>query len=392
MTNLRSRLFAIASLSGLCLLASCGKFFVPENGGTGGTTCSTNCIFIGNYDTTAADADVADFAAVDPLEYVMATNVTLGDNPVSMAVTPSNDTLYVASADGNIYYYTIESGGSLEGVAAATTTNPVLLNAIAIDPTGAFLVAVGEEDSTTCTAGAATIEIFSIPASTSTSGALTLVSTTQLNACGAATAVAFAPDDNSVFVALGTLGIQGFAFSVVNSTDATITIPNAGYAVGSNADIKYNGLVVDSKSAYLFASASGTDGGAYSYTINASAGTLTTAGSVQDSGGALYPIAIDGTSTYVYTADINTGGVYGYTFGASGLTAIAGSPFSPSSTSSSTYGLATDSGGKYVFTVSEDGPNLQEYTIGTSGALTASSTGTTGSLTSYYPVTIALTH
>jgi 6-phosphogluconolactonase (cycloisomerase 2 family) len=393
MTKLPSRLLAIASLSGLLLLASCGKFFVDENSPTGGTTCTTNCIYIGNYvPGSATSSDVAAFALVNPLTYVSATNVSLGDNPSAMVVNPANSYLYVASeddAESNIYYFALESGGALGSVATALEAIPIYIGSMAIDSTGTDLIVAGAVVSASCTTGySAAVLIYQI----GTDGVLGSTATTTYettNACITASAVeqkaiAVAPNNNAFFVSFGSYGI--LSFQLTASTG--VASPGSTY-IAAPSDTSFNGAAVDSTSAYLFASASGTSGGVYAFTIDPTTFALTQLGTPQTSSTDLYPIVVDASNKYVYAADNGNSEVYGYTFGSAGLSAIAGSPFSPSSTATGTLGMVTQGG--YVVTTNETGPNIQEFTIGSTGALSAASTATTGSATSYYPTAIAIT-
>jgi 6-phosphogluconolactonase (cycloisomerase 2 family) len=385
---------ALASLSGLLLLASCGKFFVDENG-TGGstTTCSNNCLYIGNYNATPSSSDVATFAAVNPLAIVSSTNVTLGDNPTSMAVTPGNSYLYASSSDsgnGSIYVFPLQSGGALGTVTAAISGTGIYIGSIAVDSAGAYLILAGTAVDSTCSTGyVAAVQVYAIGSAGSldtTPVYSKSISGACLASAGvAANAVAVAPNDKAFFVAFGSVGIASFQFA------ASTGLPTLQSYVPSPTLTNFNGAVVDSTSTYVFASASGTSGGVYQFKIG-STSALTQVGTVQTGSNVEYPIVVDSSNTYVYTADRGDGEIYGYTFSATGLTAIAGSPFSPSASSTGTLGMVTDSGGKYVITVSETGPNLQEYTIGSDGALATSSTGTTGSLSGSYPVAIAITH
>lgn len=383
MTLSPRRLIAVLSLSGLCLLASCGKFFVDENGGGGSTTCSSNCVYVGNYNSTAADSDVAAFAAVNPLAIVSNVNIALGDNPVSMVVDPTNTYLYSASADGVIYSFPIQDGGSLGTIATAVPETGIAFSAITIDPSGAYLLGIGTvASSTTCAStGYAVVAVFPVQAG-GTLGDTPSIYSGGDSICVRPTAVVVAADNSNVFVALGDLGIQGFT---LDTNAGTIT---AGHVVHGITNTNFNGLAVDSQSQYLFATASGTAGGVYEYKVS----NLGIVGTGQDVGTTFYPIVVDHSNTYVYAADNNNGNVYGYTFSSGGLTAISGSPFAPSSSSNGTPGMVTDSSGQFVLTINNiNGPNLQEFTIGSGGVLAASSTGTTGSASGYAPATIAIT-
>jgi len=97
------------------------------------------------------------------------------------------------------------------------------------------------------------------------------------------------------------------------------------------------------------------------------------------------------SGNYVYVSDRTTGNIYGFSYSSTALTALSGSPYSPSSASQGTIGMVIDSSSTYLLTInSQSGPNLQAFSIGTGGALTATSTGTTSS-GSYYPIALAVT-
>jgi 6-phosphogluconolactonase (cycloisomerase 2 family) len=381
MTFSPRRLLALVSLSGLLLLTSCGMFFYPENGGGGNSTCTTNCVYIANSGTD----DIAAFADTNPLSVVSSVNVGLDDVAISMAVTPNNDFLYAGSSIGNIYMLPI-TGGSLGSPTTAVPLTSEEVRALTVDPAGADLLAAVAIPATACPSGFfGALDVFSIDST----GTLTEVGTQATSGpCGIPTSVAVSPNGNYIFMGLGTGGVEGFTF--VSSTG--IATQRNGLSFSANTTTQFNGVAVDPQSTYLFVSASGTDGGLAQFQIklNGTVYSLTQVGGTQNSGGSFYPVAVNSSAAYLYTADYTNGEVYGYSYGSGGLTAISGSPFSPSASASGVNGLVVDSSGSYVLTVNQTGPNLQQFTIGTAGALTASSTGTTSS-GSYYPSALAIT-
>lgn len=378
MSFLANQTLAGACLAGLLFLSGCGKFFVDENGGGGTTTCTNNCIYVGNG---TAD-DIAAFAAVNPLTVVSSTNVGLSDEPTAMVVTPNDTLLFVASAaTGAIFALPIQSGGALGTPTTASAGTTIPVEAITVDRTGSFLLAAQEQTNATCASGFETaVEIFSI----ATGGVLTetYVTPSALIVCGVPTSIAISPNSVYAFVGLQGGGIAQYAYTTgtfTNTTPVTFAVPAA---------TQVNALAIDPTSTYVFAAESGTSGGLAQLKI--ATGGLTQV-AISSSSTAVFQVAVDPSSTYVYAGDNNTGDIYGYSYAATGLTAISGSPFAPSAAANTINGLAVDSSGSFVISIYGSGPNLQEFMIGTGGALTANSTGTTGS-TTYTPQSLALSH
>jgi DNA-binding beta-propeller fold protein YncE len=382
-----SRLFAVLSL-GLLLPVGCGKFFVDPNGVGGTSTCSTNCIYIANSGTD----DVAAFAATNPLSVVSSVNASFGEIPTAMAVSPNNAYLYVASASGaEISLFNIQDGGSLGTETPEVTA--ITPYALAVDTTSTYLLAAGLAVSSSCTSG---LQVGLYVYTIGTDGAITNTSVTPAGGpCGSTTAgyplgIAVSPSDGYIFVAAGTNGIVGYTFSGgVATPEAYLSCTVGGTGCALTGDTSVSGVVVDPNSAYVFASATGSpDGGVAQFGIPVTtAPALTLKGAIQDLGGAF--AAITTSSSYVYATALNTGQVYGFSYTSGGLTALSGSPYSPSVGSSGTVGIAATSG--FVFTINSDsGGNLQEFTVGSGGVLNAIGTGSTSSGT-YAPVALAVT-
>jgi 6-phosphogluconolactonase (cycloisomerase 2 family) len=378
-------LLVVVSL-GLLLPAGCGKFFVDPNGINGTTTCTNNCVYVANN----GNDDIAAFAATNPLSLVSSVNVGISDVAITMAVTPDNQFLFAGSSLGNIYMLPVQSGGSLGSPTTAASVSGAEVRAITVDPAGANLlaaVAIPITPTTSCSGGfIGVLNVYTI----SSSGGLTLVGTQATSGpCGTPTSIAVSPNGNFAFMGLGATGVEGFTY--VSSTG--VATEQNGLSILGSTTTEFNGVAIDTDSTYLFVTASGTSGGITEYLIKVSGTTysLQQEGSTEDSGGALYPVVVDPMAANVYAGDFANGEVYGYSYGSTGLTAISGSPFSPSSSTTGMNGMAIDSSGSFVFTVNQTGPNLQEFAIGTSGGLTASSASTTSTGT-YTPESIALTH
>jgi 6-phosphogluconolactonase (cycloisomerase 2 family) len=369
------------SLSSLVLLSSCGRFFIKQTGG-GSSTC-TNCVYIANSTTD----DVSQFAVTNPLTVVSSTNASAGVQPSSITVSPTDPYVFLGSVSEGILFFPIDTGGVLGTVTTASTS--VGPYAMTVDPTGAWLLTASLDTSATgtgCPAGEVPylLSIFAI----GDGGALGDPASLPSTACGSTTVaptdLVISPNGNYIFMSIGNQGVLAYTFDTSSGTATTLTSPIVG-----SATTNYNGVAVDPTSTYLFVSSSGSAGGLSEYMIS----NGQKVGSTQSPIDSFYAVAVPAASSgnYVYVSDRSTGKIYGFSYSSTALTALSGSPYSPTSTSQGTTAMVIDSSSKYVLTInSQSGPNLQQFSIGTTGALTATSTGTTSS-GSYYPVALAVT-
>jgi 6-phosphogluconolactonase (cycloisomerase 2 family) len=379
--KIRLGLLAV-SFSSLFLLTSCGQFFIPQNGG-GGATC-TDCVYIANSGTE----DVSQFAVGKTLTVVSGTNVSVGAVPSSVAVSPTDPYVYVGSVSGGILLFPIETGGALGTVTTASdATGPY---AMTVDPTGDWLITASLDvngTGTNCSTGDVPyqLSIFQI----SDGGALSTTPGTLLSTiCGSTavppTGIAISPNGKYIFMSIGTQGVLAYTFDTSSGIATSVSTP-----IVSSSTTSYNSVAVDPTSTYLFVASSGSAGGLSEYNIS----TAQKVGSTQSPIDSFYAVAVPSAASgnYVYVSDRTTGNIYGFSYSSTALTALSGSPYSPSSASQGTIGMVIDSSSTYLLTInSQSGPNLQAFSIGTGGALTATSTGTTSS-GSYYPIALAVT-
>jgi hypothetical protein len=382
---IRPALLAV-SFSSIFLLTSCGQFFYPQNGSGGSGSSCTSCAYIANAGTD----DIAAFAITNPLSVASSTNVALGDVPTSLAVDPKAAYLYGGSVSSGIYLLPIQSGGSLG--TAVNESGSVGPYAMTVDPTGTYLVTASLDENGTfagCTVTgdvAYVLSVFPI-GSSGQLGTGTSYSAGNPPICGSTTSppssVVVSPDGKHIFMAAGTAGMLGYTF------DTSSGVPNysSGISLFPGSSTSINGVAIDPTSAFLFIAGSGSAGGLAQYKLS----NFTKVGSTQSPVQTFYAVAAPASGTYVYVTARNTGQVYGYSYSTTGnLTAISGSPFSPSAASSGAVAIASDGASKYILTInSTTGPNLQQFSIGTNGALTAASTGTTSSGT-WAPVALAV--
>lgn len=305
----------------------------------------------------------------------------LGHTPSAMAVTPSNTILYIAasataSSPGAIYGYTIGTGGALTILSSNGASELAIESTTSIDisPDGKWLFALNVDGIT--------LDEYSISTST---GFLTPAA--EYNITGAANGVVtpasvkVAPTGNYIVVALGTAGAETFAFNtstglaVLSTLISPSTLSTGIYAVA-----------VDSNN-YLYCV--GTAGLQVFSTTTAGAATFL---KTYTTGKGAHSLVVNGTSTYVYVGNEVDSTISGYAIGTSGaLTALTGSPYPAPTTVTA---LARDSKSAYVIASGYDATSgIQLFSIGSTGALTLTSSGSAGSGTATaIPGEIAATH
>lgn len=384
--NLRSsatQACAILLLSSLAvLLTGCGSFFSCEGKASCPTTCTTNCpvtttdyAYIANSSTGTTYVDgynVGDEALTAATRAPFSFSYT----PSALVVTPANTYLYAATDSaltaGDIYGYSIGTGGALSILASGSP----LLNesdaALAVSPDGKWLFCLN--------AVAQLLNVYSINTST---GVLTYDTFAPIQ--GATTGVitpaqvTVAPTGDYVAVALGTAGAETFTFDTTTGaiTFSTLITP-ANSATGIYA------VAIDANN-YLY-----TAGTAGLEVFSATTAGAVTLQHTYTTGAAPRSIAINPDSTFVYVGNQTDSTITAYSIGTNAaLTAVSGSPFTAPTTVSS---LGVDSTGAYLVASgynSSSGINL--YAIGATGALTSKATAATGTSVAI-PTPIAMTH
>lgn len=353
-------------LAGLLLLAGCGKFFPPlsNSGGGGGTGATGNYLYVANSSpslNTVAGFSLASGALTNTSGSPYASPLT----PTTLALTPDDKYLYVGSTSGAIYLYTIGSNGAIAlgngGTPVSTGNSPA---AMEIDPNGQWMVWLS--------AFSGEAYVFGINAST---GALTNATNGGVVLAGtAADGLAITPNDQYVYVALGTGGVETLSF---NATTGALAPVNTVLAPKQNlnADLA---AAVSPDGKYLYVTETGINAvRVFSIGTN---GTLSeVSGSPFKTGLGPAAVLVDSTGSYVYVANRAGNSISAFTVGTGGaLTAIAGSPFA---TGTTPVALAEDKTKGYLAVVNQGGsPDLQVFQISTTtpGALVSAATATTG--------------
>ena len=357
------RLVSLATLVSLC---GCGKFF-PD------THCTTNCnntganyIYVANGNTN----NIAGFTiSSTALNTISGSPFSLGVTPSAVAITPSNSYLYAASfGGGGVFAYSIGSGGALSlvnnGSAVISGVSP---NVIAIDTTGKWLILADATPS-------AYVFAINSDGTVTSSGSVPLVSGSNPNQ--SPTHMAFTPNDNNLYVSLGTVGVVILSF---NSSTGVLTNNNQ-VLKPKQANDTIRGLAVNSAGTFLYAAEAGING-VRVLAINSTTGALTElSGSPYNVGTGPWPVRIDSTGSYLYVGNRTAGTVSGFLVSGSGaLTQISGSPFTAGT---NPIDIAEDNTHTYICVVNAGGsPDLQTYTVSTStpGALQAYKSAATGS-------------
>jgi 6-phosphogluconolactonase len=381
---------AALGLSATFLLAGCQNFFVCQkascpSGGGGSTTSDWAYVSnasAGSTDIYAYDIGNGSLAAVSGSPY------NIGFAPVAMSVAPSDSFLYAATlpsvANPGIYMWTVNSSGQLT---VGNNGNALITAQVAtmdISPDGNFLFTVD-------VLGTALTE-YQI---NTTTGFLTLASSFALlpnSTCVAAGSpvsqsctVKVAPSGQFVVAALGSAGDIIYPYNSsqgITSTSAT-QIPSGSTTTNPTGDyslaLDKNNFVYIARTAALAV-----------YSLDANGNPTQQSTQAYSSSAIPRSVALSTNYSWVYTANIGAGNISGYTIGSTGgLASVSGSPFTgPTNVSA----IGADKSGTYMVAVGYNGTSgVQLFTIGTSGALTLTTSAGTGTSPSF-PAILALSH
>jgi len=350
----------------LCL-PGCGQFFPPlssTGSGTGTGTSGGDYVFAGNFGTNPVS--VAGFSlASSALTAVSGSPWEVTLEPTALAVTPDDSYLYLGSAEGGIYVYTISSSGAISlgngGTAVASGIYPAVLR---VDPSGKWLLGAD--------ALSGTAYVFQILSG----GALTPIGSSSItfNQTSPATDLEITPNEDDVFVSCGTAGIYTFTF---NDSTGALAWTNKVLSPKKSGDADY-GMAISPSGDYLFAAETGISA-VRVLTIGSDAGLTEVSGSPYSTGLGPYAVLVDSTGSYVYVTNRTDGTISAFTLSSAGaLTAISGSPFTAGKLPTA---IVEDNSDTYIAVACAGGSSdLEVYTIGTSpaGALVSFKTATTG--------------
>ncbi len=370
-------------------LTACANFFVKP-----ATTTTTTT---GSSATTAGDyAYVANSSAgsTSLSEYNLSAgsltslgNITLGYIPVALAIAPSNNFLYAASAPGSsspgIFLYSIDSGGALAVANSGNVLQPDTVAAMALSPDGNWLFTVNSTGIT--------MNEYAVNTST---GALTLSSTITLPGTGCllspttttapasqSCSVAVAPSGGYVVASLGTAGDAVLTYSsALGITGNRFNVIASGFSAG-NATGDFS-VVLDPNN-YAYIARTGT------VAVYGIGSTVVSEGSVSYAAGSIpRGITLNKSSNYVFTANEGTGTISSFAITGNGALSNGLSVAGPAHVSA----LAVDNTGLYLIAVGYDASEgVQLFALSSTGVLTAKAVAASDTNTAL-PALVAVTH
>ena len=365
-------------------MAGCKGFWdKPSGSGGGGGTGTASGVFYVLNQKTAEVAGFSFAAGSTKLTAVTNSPYALGAAPFSLAISPNGGFLYVSTA-GGIFLYSINASSgelTLQNNSQAISGDTPL--SMVVDPSGSWLVEA--------VSGLSTVN--AIPLNSTTGLLLTGGSEQTINLPSGSTAVqqlaitrASAPNPY-VFVTMGTGGVAAIPFTAATSGNPFGTVKTVLPKNSTGGDVA---VAVDLTRPVLYvgetvAVSGNNPGGLRMFNIGVNATPLTEVSGSPYSTGGVGPSSILPTTNYVYVANktvtgSNTGNITAFAVTTTGtaysLTAVTSGTIAAGS---GTLGLAEESKGTYILAVNAGGsPDLNAFTIGTTGALTSYATAATG--------------
>lgn len=305
--------------------------------------------------------------------------------PVSIALHPSKNFLYVANLTANtVAGFTVDHVAGIltpvgtavpptpACVAPATCSNPI---GVAIDSGGHFLFLLNQGSASP--AVAASISVFSID---TTRGLLTPIAGSPFSFASLVAPnpqfLATSPTAGFLYVSNGASGNIS-SFSIAGN--GTLTELTPAIQVGTGVNVA--GLAIDAKGQFLYA-ADPADNAIASFSI-AGNGVLTSVGPPFPSDFGPAAVAVDSTSSFLYSANKPANSVSAFKISSGVLTQIAGSPFALTTTG--TVGppqptfLTVDATNTFLLVANQGTSNISVFGIkatdGTLGLITDSPFG-----------------
>jgi len=358
--------WTVAGCAALLALTGCGQFFPPlSSSGGGGTTSSADDLYVANLGTNPLSVAGFSVATTGTLTSISGSPFSVELEPTALAITPSDSYLYVGSAAGGIYVYTIGSNGAIsianDGSPVATGVAPSVLR---VDPTGKFLIGAD--------ALVGNVYVFQI----GSGGALTSISSSlvTLNASVPANDLQITPGGGLVFVSCGTAGIYTMSFNT--STGALAQVQ--GVLTPKQSGDAIYGMDVTPSGSFLLAAETGISS-VRVFTIGSSGSLNEVTGSPVKTGLGPFGVLVDSTGSYAYVTNRSDGTISAFLISNTGaLTPITGSPFA---TGTLPEQMVEDKTDAFVAVIcAGGGPDLQlfKFDTTTAGALDSVATTKTG--------------
>lgn len=382
---------AAAALVFTGTLAGCAGFWQPvNNNSTTNTNTGTgfDIVYAGKNNSTSF---VGYSIGSTGLTAVTGSPFSLTAAPLSMAITPSNTFLYVATANG-VYGYTIAAGGGLTSLnsGSALATPGSLPVAMDVSPDGAYLAVMNNTIPATSTQSA--VFFYPINASTGTLGTVISVITTGLGSfnTGVVHNIKFSPvfTASSQYLLAASYGSGGetiYNFSPANPVPVA-AVSGCSPPISSDSD---NGVAFNAAGTSLNVVRGGSAISLISYTIAPATGAFSCseATSPINTGNDPTALSFSNASTsqpYLYVTNAQDNTISGYMVSTNSTTpvttfsALGTQPYATSGTSP--YAIAFDNSDTYMLVLTQFGPpDLIQYTVDTTPA-TAGRLYVTGSV------------
>jgi 6-phosphogluconolactonase (cycloisomerase 2 family) len=268
-----------------------------------GSGSTDDYVYVANSATGSTYVDGYTLAA-GTLAAATSAPFSLSYSPTSMAITPANTFLYVASDSaltagvGYIYGYSFTTGGALSILSSGTPLVSEDVTSLAISPDGNWLFALDTNGLT--------LEEYSINSST---GALTFAQTYGVTGATSGqvtpSSVKVAPSGDFVVVALGTGGAETFTFTTSKGVAATSTVISP-----ANSSTGIYAVAVDSNNNLYCVGTAGLQ------VFSTTAVGVPTLLKTYSTGNGAHSIVINSTSTDVYVGNQTDGTITGYAIAA----------------------------------------------------------------------------
>jgi 6-phosphogluconolactonase (cycloisomerase 2 family) len=256
------------------------------------------------------------------LSPVAVSSISTVPRPVSIALHPSRNFLYVPNETSNtVSGFTIDhTAGVLAPIGTAQPPTPVCGPGVCSNPIGVAVNSGGQflfvlNQGSASPAVPASISVFNID---QTRGLLSPASFTTLTVPNPQF-LAISPTQGFLYVSNGTAGnISAFA---IGTNGALTELGGSPFSLGAGAVAA--GLAIDSKSQFLYAADSANNKIA---SFNVAGGPLAAVGSFP-AGTKPVAVTVDSTSTFVYSANQGSNDVSAFKTASGALTQVTGSPY-----------------------------------------------------------------
>ena len=300
--------------------------------------------------------------SIGDLQPLSTSSFPTSPRPVSIAVHPSHNFLYVPNLTSNTVsgFNINHTTGVISPIGTAQPPTPVQSQPVALgfNSAGTFLYVLNQ--------GSASISAFSVDP---THGLLTQIAGSPFPTAANPQSMAVSPSAGFLYVGNGVLGtISGFAIA----SDGSLA-PVAGSPFSAGTSVTLAGITIDPKGQFLYA-ADSVNNKIVGFSIAASGALATVAGSPFSAGTTPLAIAVDATSSFLYSANQGSNNVSAFKINAGALTEIAGSPFGVVPTG------ALDNSQPTFLTVDESNAFLYVGNLGTSNVTGFGINATTGVL------------